>query len=250
MFLGEERTAALHTLEERLSYTFQDISLLQQALTHSSYANERTIHKTGDYERLEFLGDAVLELCTSEYLYQTYPDKPEGWLTRRRASLVNEKALASCARKISLEEYILLGRGESRGEGRRKDSIVSDVAEACIGAIYLDGGFEAARAFVRRFALTDIELRALVIDAKTILQELVQGHFQKDISYRLVDQSGPDHLKHFEMEVLLGEEVLGRGEGHSKKDAQQEAAHRAILYLKERYPEVFSGRPEFMHLEV
>ncbi len=242
MIIGEERAATLGQLEERLGYSFQDRSLLQQALTHSSYANERTVNRIQDYERLEFLGDAVLELCTSEYLYETYPDKPEGWLTRRRASLVNEKALAFCARQISLEDYILLGKGERKGEGKKKDSIISDVAEACIGAIYLDGGFAPARAFVRRFALSDIEERSFMIDAKTTLQELVQGHFQRDISYRLAGESGPDHLKVFTMEVLLGDEVLGRGEGHSKKDAEQEAAREAVRRLREDYPEMRKDR--------
>ena len=225
-------------LQELLGYRFRNDTLLLQALTHSSYANERVIRSTGDYERLEFLGDAVLELCTSEFLYEGYPDKREGWLTRRRASLVNEKALAYCARKLSLQEYIRFGKGEISISGRKRDSIVADVSEAIIGAIYLDGGFDAARDFVRRFALSDIEERDLIIDAKTTLQELVQGRFQKDISYRFVSEEGPEHDKTFTMEVLLDDEVMGTGSGHSKKDAEQEAAYRGILRLYEEYPEL------------
>ncbi len=231
--------AKLVRLQEILGYHFTRPELLLQAITHSSYANERVINQIGDYERLEFLGDAVLELCVSEYLFTSYPEEPEGRLTRRRASLVCEKALAGCARALSLEDFILFGKGESKGSGKRKDSIVADVAEAVLGAIFLDGGFEEARAFVNRLAIQSIEERAPVIDAKTSLQEMVQGRFQKDISYRLAGESGPDHMKSFSMEVLLGDEVLGRGSGRSKKEGEQEAARQAILKLKERYPEIY-----------
>ncbi|MBQ9438440.1 MAG: ribonuclease III [Lachnospiraceae bacterium] len=227
----------LALLQERLRYQFHNLSLLSTAITHSSFANERTIHPVEDYERLEFLGDAVLEVCSSEYLYKKYTGKQEGWLTRRRASLVNEKALALCARKLELQEFIRFGKGE-RETGKAKDSIVADVSEAIIGAIYLDGGFEEAKSFVSWFVLAHEEEHVTFVDAKTILQETIQGHFQQDISYRLVSQFGPDHRKTFVMQVLLGEEVLGEGEGHSKKDAEQEAARQAILRIREKYPKI------------
>ncbi len=227
---------SLVTLQGLIGYRFKDESLLLRAITHSSYANERTEAGSGDYERLEFLGDAVLELATSDFLYKRYPEKPEGWLTRKRASLVNEKALAYCARKWKLQEFIRFGRGDIGVSGKKRDSIVSDVSEAIIGAIYLDGGFAIAREYVERFALQDIEERVLVLDAKTSLQELVQGHLQQDISYRFVCEDGPEHDKTFTMEVLLGDEVMGCGKGHSKKDAEQEAAYQGILKLYEKYP--------------
>ncbi len=167
----EER---LTQLEEKIQYHFKSRRLLRQALTHSSYANEQRINKSEDYERLEFLGDAVLELVSSDYLFREEKDMPEGQLTKRRSSIVCEPALAFCARDIALEQYILLGKGEETTGGRGRDSIVSDVMEAVIGAIYLDSGIEEAAGFIHRFILSDLEHKQLFYDAKTILQEVIQ----------------------------------------------------------------------------
>lgn len=220
-------------LEEKISYRFYDGSLLRQALTHSSYANEMKINKYGDYERLEFLGDAVLELVSSDFLYRDRPEMGEGDLTRLRASMVCEPALAYCAREFSLEQYILLGRGEEATGGRNRDSIVSDVMEALIGAIYLDGGIEKAAAFIHRFVLSDLENKQLFYDAKTILQELVQQSGEGELCYRLVKEEGPAHDKTFEVEAYVGEKKVGWGIGHSKKAAQQKAAYQALLARRE-----------------
>ncbi len=224
----------METLEARLGYTFQDRSLLQQALTHSSYANEMKINKYKDYERLEFLGDAVLELVSSDFLFREREETPEGELTKLRASMVCEPALAYCAREFSLEQFILLGKGEEATGGRTRDSIVSDVMEAVIGAIYLDGGLEEASSFIHRFILSDLEHKQLFYDAKTILQELVQQENTGGLRYELVKEEGPQHDKIFEVVVYVGEKKAGWGVGHSKKAAQQQAAYQALLARKER----------------
>lgn len=228
--LSEEKKAEL---EERIGYTFRDKKLLQQALTHSSYANEQKINKTGDYERLEFLGDAVLELVSSEFIYQENPEMPEGKMTKKRSSMVCEPALAFCARDLSLEEYILLGRGEEATGGRKRDSIVSDVMEAVIGAIYLDSGIEQARAFIRRFILTDLENKQLFYDAKTILQEVVQQENKGTLHYELIGEEGPEHDKTFVVEAMVGEKKVGSGTGRSKKAAEQQAAYEALLMRRQ-----------------
>ena len=158
-------------LEEKIGYEFRDKKLLQQALTHSSFSNEQIINQCPDYERLEFLGDAVLELISSQFFYERYPDWKEGQLTRVRSSMVCEPALAYCARDISLPSYILLGKGEDSTGGRQRDSIVSDVMEAVLGAVYLDGGFDEAKKFVYQWILSDLESKQLFYDAKSILQE-------------------------------------------------------------------------------
>lgn len=225
---------AFSGLEERISYTFRDKKLLRRALTHSSYANEMQVNKFEDYERLEFLGDAVLELVSSDFLFREQEDLSEGELTKMRASMVCEPALAFCARDFSLEQYILLGKGEETTGGRNRDSIISDVMEAVIGAIYLDGGLEEASAFIHRFVLSDLEHKQLFYDAKTILQELVQQENGGGIRYELVKEDGPQHDKTFEVEVYVGGEKAGRGTGHSKKAAQQQAAYQALLARKER----------------
>lgn len=223
----------LRELEKKTGYTFRDFSLFRQALTHSSYANEHRQEKIHDNERLEFLGDAVLEIISSEFLFFQYPNLPEGDLTKLRASIVCEPTLALCTRELNLGEYLLLGRGEERTGGRHRDSIVSDAMEALIGAIYLDGGFANAKEFVKRFILTDIEHKKLFYDSKTILQEIVQGNFKgEDISYRLTGETGPDHDKKFLVDVLIGERVHGQGVGRTKKAAEQEAAYQAIIKLK------------------
>ena len=220
-------------LEERIGYVFRDKDLLRQALTHSSYANERKINKVKDYERIEFLGDAVLEMISSEYLYNSRSEMSEGQLTRTRAAMVCEPSLAACARDLSLDRYILLGKGEEMTGGRSRDSIISDVMEALIGAVYLDGGFERAREFIHRFVLSDLEDKALFYDAKSILQEEMQKD-GGDIRYVLVGESGPKHDKSFFVEVYQGDVLLGSGSGHNKKAAQQKAAYEALLRLKKR----------------
>ena len=218
----------LGRLEERIAYRFQDRKLLRQALTHSSYANEMKINRYENYERLEFLGDAVLELVSSDFLFREQTKTTEGELTKLRASMVCEPALAYCAREFSLEEFIFLGRGEETTGGRGRDSIVSDVMEALIGAIYLDGGLKEASAFIHRFILSDLENKQLFYDAKTILQEIVQRENAGDLQYRLVREEGPQHDKIFEVEAYVGGKKVGEGSGHSKKAAQQQAAYRAL----------------------
>ena len=223
----------LEQLEERIGITFSDKNLLKQAMTHSSYANEHRQSGLGDNERLEFLGDAVLELVSSRFLYLTYPDLPEGDLTRLRASLVCEPTLAECARQFGLPDFLLLGKGEEHTGGRKRDSIVSDAMEALIGALFLDGGLEKAQAFIERFVLTDIEHKKLFYDSKTILQEVIQRDFREsEALYTLTGESGPDHDKHFEVSFSIDEKVLGRGSGNTKKAAEQAAAYRALLEMK------------------
>ena len=186
----------------------------------------------GNNERLEFLGDAVLELTSSEFLFEKYSQMPEGELTKKRASIVCEPTLALCARELSLGEYLLLGKGEEATGGRRRDSIVSDAMEALIGAVYLDGGFANAKEFIQKFILNDIENKQLFYDSKTTLQEIVQGRYEEDVRYVLLKEEGPDHNKSFYMQALLGEKVLGEGCGHTKKAAEQQAAYCAIKKLK------------------
>lgn len=219
-------------LEERAEYVFQDKALLFQAMTHSSFANEHKYERTKDNERLEFLGDAVLEIISSEFLFLNYPKMPEGDLTKLRASIVCEPTLAVCARELGIDKYLLLGKGEEHTGGRNRDSIVSDAMEALIGAIYLDGGFANAKEFVQRFILNDIENKQLFYDSKTTLQEIVQGRYEEDVRYVLLREEGPDHNKSFYMQALLGEKVLGEGCGHTKKAAEQQAAYCAIKKLK------------------
>lgn len=220
-------------LEKASGYTFTDKALLRQAMTHSSYANEHRAQKMKDNERLEFLGDAVLEVISSEFLFGEYPDMPEGDLTKLRASIVCEPTLALCAREIQLGDYLMLGKGEERTGGRGRDSIVSDAMEALIGAIYLDGGFANAKEFVNRFIMTDIEHKKLFYDSKTILQEIVQrDHKGAEITYRLVSEEGPDHNKKFVVDLLIGGCLEGQGQGRTKKAAEQEAAYHTIIKWK------------------
>jgi len=220
--------------QQVIGYQFQSEGLLVQALTHSSYANEKRMKKHSDNERLEFLGDAVLEIVTSEFLYRNYPDMPEGELTKMRASLVCEPTLAYCTKLLNLGDYLLLGRGEDQTGGRRRKSILSDALEAVIGAIYLDGGFASAKEFILKFILTDIEHKQLFYDSKTILQELVQGQAMGEISYGLVAEDGPDHNKSFLVELLIDGRRVSTGEGHTKKAAEQEAAYHALVELKKQ----------------
>ena len=218
----------MERLEQIIGYTFRNKKLLKQALTHSSYANEKKLGKLGCNERLEFLGDAVLELVSSDVLYAKFPKIPEGELTKKRASLVCEPSLAYCARQFDLPKYLLLGRGEDMTGGRMRDSIVSDATEALLGAIYLDGGFEKAREFVLKFILNDMEHKQLFYDSKTILQELVQEKGRQTVEYVLTGETGPDHNKQFSVDVLINGTPAGSGTGHTKKAAEQAAAYQAI----------------------
>ena len=224
----------LKELEQKIGYTFRDFSFLERAMMHSSYTNEKHLEKYRCNERLEFLGDAVLELVSSEYLFRESPTVSEGELTKTRASMVCEPSLALCARDIGLGGYLLLGKGEEATGGRQRDSITSDALEALIGAIYLDGGFTSAKEFIHRFVLTDLEDKKLFYDSKTILQEMVQAAGNTDISYQLVKEEGPDHNKSFFVEVKIGEKTFGQGEGRSKKTAEQQAAYQAILKLRKK----------------
>ncbi|MDD2958411.1 MAG: ribonuclease III [Lachnospiraceae bacterium] len=223
----------LETLQKKIGYHFHDFSLLIQAMSHSSYANEHRSEGLKDNERLEFLGDAVLEVTSSEFLFREYPNMPEGDLTKLRASIVCEPTLALCAREFGLPEYLLLGKGEEHTGGRGRNSIVSDALEALIGAIYLDGGFASAKEFIIQFIMTDIEHKKLFYDSKTILQEIVQRDFKdEEVVYELMKEEGPDHAKKFVVEVKLGPVTAGTGVGSTKKAAEQEAAYRAIIELK------------------
>ena len=217
-------------LEAALGYTFNDISILETALTHSSYSNELRLKKCECEcnERLEFLGDAVLEIVSSEFLYINYPDKPEGELTKLRAATVCEKSLAGFAKQLELGKYLLLGKGENLTGGRERPSIQADAFEAIIAAIYLDGGMEEARNFVLKYIEEAIRHQRSIKDYKTMLQEVVQRNPGEIIEYVLTGETGPDHDKRFEVEVHLNSNVIGRGIGRSKKRAEQEAAREAL----------------------
>lgn len=221
----------IQNLENEIEYVFNDKELLMQALTHSSYVNDRKMDKNLCNERLEFLGDAILEMTSSEFLYSEYPEKDEGELTKLRASLVSETPLAAVAGEIGLGEYLYLGHGEERTGGRTRYSVTSDAVEAVIGAIYLDGGIEPARAFVRKYILNDIENKKLFHDSKTVLQEIVQKYHRGTLTYRLVKEEGPDHDKKYGMNALIDEKIIGYGEGRTKKAAEQQAAYSAIKSL-------------------
>jgi len=219
-------------LEQNLKYRFQNTELLLHALTHSSYANEHHLKREQNNERLEFLGDAVLEMISSENLYKKDSRMPEGELTKLRASLVCEPTLAQCAREMDLGEFLLLGKGEEGTGGRTRDSILSDAFEAVIGAIYLDGGFTNAKEFVERTVLSDMEHRTLFRDSKTILQEILQSEHKGTPSYRLIGEEGPEHRKQFTVCAYLEDKPLAKGVGKTKKAAEQEAAYRSILLLR------------------
>lgn len=214
--------------EEKIGYTFKNKELLHEALAHSSYANETRECRSN--ERLEFLGDSVLSIIVSEHIFTHLKSLPEGELTKIRASLVCEKALFEFAQKIDLGSFILLGKGEENTGGRKRPSIVSDAFEAVIAAVYLDGGMEAAKKYVLGFIPDDLcknSGRALE-DYKTLLQEIIQCNPEEKVEYVLVGESGPDHNRKFSVEVCLNGSVIGKGEGHSKKQAEQMAAHEAL----------------------
>lgn len=219
-------------LEQAIGYRFKNISLLQNALAHSSYANERWHNSLMSNERLEFLGDSILGMTVADHLYRNFPDRPEGELTRMRADMVCERTLAAVANRIGLGQHLLLGHGEEQGGGRSRDSILADAVESIIAACYLDGGFESAAAFIRSFILCDVPVKQLHnVDYKTALQELVQRKKNQVLTYTLVGESGPDHDKQFVVEVSLNGNVVGQGSGRSKKKAEQDAARTAMERL-------------------
>ena len=219
-------------LEAAIGYHFHNISLLQNALTHSSYANERWHNSLLSNERLEFLGDSILGMLVAEYLFRSFPNRPEGELTRMRADMVCEKTLAAVANSIHLGDHLLLGHGEEQGGGRSRDSILADAMESVIAACFLDGGMEAALQIIRRFILVEVPVTRLHnADYKTQLQELVQQKRNQVLSYSLARESGPDHDKQFEVEVCINGSVVGTGRGSSKKRAEQDAARAAIARL-------------------
>ena len=225
----------LTRLQDKIGYHFQNLSLLNNALTHSSYANERHWKYERNNERLEFLGDAVLELVSSDYIFSNHKDMVEGKMTKLRASLVCEMSLASSAREIELVKYLKLGHGELVTGGGKRDSILSDAFEAVIGAIYLDGGLNPAREFILQYVLSDIEKKQLFYDSKTILQEIIQSKFHEktNLSYALEKEEGPDHNKSFEVVCMVNEKAYGRGKGRTKKAAEQKAAYETILLLRQ-----------------
>ena len=219
-------------LETAIGYRFHNIQLLQNALTHSSYANERWHNSLLSNERLEFLGDSVLGMLVAEYLFTNFPNRPEGELTRMRADMVCEQTLAAAANRIGIGDHLLLGHGEEQGGGRKRNSILADAMESVIAACFLDGGMEAALKVVQQFILVEVPVTKLHnADYKTKLQELVQQKKNQVLSYRLAGQSGPDHDKQFDVEVSLNGQVVGSGSGSSKKRAEQMAARSAIEKL-------------------
>lgn len=220
-------------IEQNIQYEFQDKTLIKQAFSHSSFINEMKRKGMESYERLEFLGDAVLELITSEFLFEEYKDLTEGKLTKLRASIVCEFTLSSVAEQLHFGDYVLLSRGEEQTGGRKRSSILCDLFESVLGAIYLDGGMEPAKKYVHTFLLTDIENKTLFYDAKTTLQEMVQKDGKGVVTYKLIAEKGPDHNKSFVTEVFVDGVSFATGEGTSKKSAEQMAAYKAILKIKD-----------------
>ncbi len=219
----------MNELEEKIGYHFKNESYLKTALTHSSYANE-TKATGGSNERLEFLGDSVLGVVVADYLYKNFPNLPEGDLTKKRASLVCEKACCGFSRQLDLGKYLLLSHGEQNSGGRTRSSILADAFEAVIAAIYMDGGMEEARKFILHFVLPMLQAARpkAFKDYKTALQEIIQQNPEERLEYVLTGESGPDHDKHFTVEVHLNSNVIGKGGGRSKKEAEQQAAREAM----------------------
>jgi ribonuclease-3 len=217
-------------LQNIISYTFKNSSLLKQALTHSSYSNDNKKNKVENYERLEFLGDSILSLIVSSHLYESYKELPEGELTKLRASIVCEKSLYEFGKKINLGDFLLLSRGEEMTGGRNRPSIIADAFEAVIAAIYLDGGIEPAKSFILKFIPQNINSigNKSFNDYKTTLQEVIQQNKEEKIEYVLTLETGPDHNKSFFVEVHLNSNVIGKGVGRSKKLAEQNAAKEAL----------------------
>ena len=223
----------LKEFQKNIGYQFKQEMLLRQALTHSSYAHEKNLKERMDNERLEFLGDAVLEVVSSEFLYKNHPEMNEGQMTKLRASLVCEQSLAACARQLELGRFLLLGNGEDLTGGRERDSILSDAWEAVIGAMYLDGGFTSAKEFILKYVLTDIEHKKLFYDSKTMLQELIQNKYRKTLHYVLLSEEGPDHNKTFTVQAYMDDTPLMTGRGRTKKAAEQNAAYQSLLKFEQ-----------------
>jgi ribonuclease III len=234
--MNREREQALRELEIALGCRFTNLTLLDNALTHRSFVNENSGQPCRDNERLEFLGDAVLELTVSDLLMRKFPDHAEGELSKLRASIVNEKPLAALARRFRFGEYLLLGRGEEASDGRAKPSLLANAFESVVAALYLDGGYDAAAAFVVRLCeplLRDEDPAGLYRDFKTAVQEICQNRFREVPRYTVLSESGPDHDKRFETGLFIGERVIATGTGRSKKEAEQQAAQRALKVLLE-----------------
>ena len=220
-------------LEVAIGYRFKNITLLQNALTHSSYANEFWHDSLKSNERLEFVGDSILGMVVAEHLFRNFPDRPEGELTRMRADMVCEHSLAQVANRLELGSHLLLGHGEEQGGGRTRASILADAVESVIAACFLDGGMEPARQFVENFVLCNVPVTRLHnVDYKTALQELVQKKKNQVLSYELTGEEGPDHNKCFRVAVSLNGKVIGNGTGSSKKRAEQDAARVALEGLQ------------------
>ncbi len=217
-------------LQNKIGYQFKNPALLNEALTHSSYANEHKSQHIKYNERLEFLGDSVLSIVVSDYIYKNCPELPEGELTKLRASLVCEKSLYEFAKKIDLGKYLILSKGERNNGGADRPSILSDAFEALIAAIYIDGGITPASKHILNFVIPAIKnsKKKKINDYKTTLQEIIQKNPGEKLEYVLVKESGPDHNKHFVVEVHLNSNVIGKGGGRSKKEAEQQAAREAL----------------------
>lgn len=221
-------------LEQIIGYKFNDKALIIEALTHSSYVNEHKINKKHDYERLEFLGDAILEMISSEYLFKTFPEKKEGEMSKIRAALVCEPALYHDSLQIDLKNFIQFGKGEEATGGRNKESIIADVMEAVIGALYLDGGFDESKKFIDKYVLSNAESYQMYNDNKSTLQELVQSLKLGVVRYETCGESGPEHDKMFKVRVFVADKNMGEGTGRTKKSAEQQAAYQAVLTLNKK----------------
>jgi len=238
VYISLERRRKLEELQTIIGYSFRDVEILNTSLTHSSYANESKASVVSN-ERLEFLGDVVIDLVVSEYLYNRFTELPEGELTKRRASVVCESSLAFAARKIKLGDYLLLGKGEETTGGRNRDSILADAFEALTGAIYIDGKYESARSFLlvnfEEEVIYALSKGTLFKDYKTELQELLQKRTKSKIEYVVEREDGPDHKKKFYMNVIVEKKIIGKGMGRNKKEAEQNAAKQALMKLGEHF---------------
>lgn len=228
--INKEIASRLSVLENNIGYKFNNIELLFEAMTHSSYAHELKINKIACNERMEFLGDAVLQIISSDFLFKKYPDILEGKLSKMRSSLVRESALYQCSKAIDLGEFIMLGRGEENCGGRTKPSVIADAFEALLGAVYMDGGLEKASDIIHRFILTEEQVsEANQADSKSYLQELVQKDGKHhEIEYKIISENGPDHDKEFVVELTIDGEVKSTGKGKSKKAAEKDAATKVV----------------------
>jgi len=223
-------SADLRHLQQSLNIHFKNRQLLKQAFTHASYVNEHRFGQHQDNERLEFLGDAVLELTVSEFLFEAHPNRPEGELTKLRAAIVCEPSLVKFAEALQFGQYVLLGKGEELTGGRMRPALLADVFESFIGALYLDQGLEVVRSFLTKYVFSQVSQdgKMQINDFKTRLQEFTQQHNMGLLEYRIVEERGPAHEREFVSEVHMGDECLGRGTGRSKKEAEQQAAAQAL----------------------